>query len=378
MVKLLMASTMRRVYGLVSWWRMSVRALCASAIVLQGCGVDTSTTAATVTPTGYDVGSSLFGPEIAWVDNNQVLFIGQKSNLDPKERSYAAFKMYIWNESTKSVREHADAAHFFCYADSRIRYGYGKKDEAGNTIIHEGPLGKEEIITVPLAPSHALRGFSYFSCKLYSSDDFVPPIPKDRQTLVLREGDGYLVLQPTGSARSSYVAKNLILYRGKGAEPVTLPMTWYGNIGLLTPQEITYSAYLRAYVLHQPTFESDQGPRDWPASEPRVVYVLRTSDGSVERVTIPPTTPFKRPKSTKVGWIYAGGLVRDGKWVGHNGLYLYDGNRQKKIEAGTIGAITVSPDGCKAAVAVNNYSHIPMLGTPTTLKIFNFCAVTKR
>lgn len=152
--KYLCAAAYLRLFPRHGWKLLVARALCAGVLVFHGWGIDAAATGVTVTPTGYDIAS--VDPDIAWIDNNQLLFIGKKSNSDPKKGSFSSARMYIWNEATKSVREHGEAISF-CYSDGWIRYGAGKKDEAGNRIVYAGPLGKEEVVKVLAAPSTRRR-----------------------------------------------------------------------------------------------------------------------------------------------------------------------------------------------------------------------------
>lgn len=347
------------------------RVLCVSALALQGCGVEAATAGVTVTPIGYDIAS--VDPSIAWVDNNQLLFYGQKSNADPKKVSFAPGKIYIWNESTKSAKEYADGTTF-CYADGRIQYGYRKWDDAGKsiTVRYAGLLGKEVIVGERPPSTSEWRGFNKFSCKSYSPNDYVPPFPKDREYMVLRDGDGYLVLRPRDAKEYYRDPKNIILFREKGATPVTLPITWDERIAHTT----VYSEYLRAYVIRPAEFIPSKTPgrdRGWPATEPPIVYILHAASGTVERIVLPKAEAFYSPRPIRHGWIYGAGNFYK---VGSFGLYMNRANVITKLDVGSISLIVISPDGCKAAVAINNlYLEAP--SPPTSIKIFNFCAKGK-
>jgi hypothetical protein len=71
----------------------------------------------------------------------------------------------------------------------------------------------------------------------------------------------------------------------------------------------------------------------------------------------------------KVGWLYGGG-----NFYKASGLYLFDGKVASKLDTGLIyaGDIAVAPDGCKAAVKIDNH-HLQM-GGEVSLKVFDFCA----
>ncbi|MGH8620428.1 MAG: hypothetical protein ACREUW_22260, partial [Burkholderiales bacterium] len=87
------------------------RLLYASAFAIHGfaihgCDVAAASTPFTATPTGYDIASS--EPAIAWLDGNHVIFVGKKSNPDPKKSSLSPSKMYLWSESKYYFRVFSD------------------------------------------------------------------------------------------------------------------------------------------------------------------------------------------------------------------------------------------------------------------------------
>jgi hypothetical protein len=342
--------------------RILVRFLCVGFLA-QAHAFGAAT--ATATATGYEVSSS--SPSIAWIDDNQLLFAGQKSGSDPKRRSFEPGKIYLWNDATKTARVYAEDAiyHSFCFSQGRVSYIISRNEAAQRVVYREGVLGTEKQIERPSRSESEF--YSKFSCGMRKYEEFVPPLPKTHLNLVLREGDGYLTLRPHGPKEERTHPRNITLYPGKSEKPVTLSITWDESIG---GWGTTYSEYRRAYVLPPQdlvpyTYKVNRG--NWPPEEPRVVYLLETN-GRVERISIPATDIFRIPRPTKAGWIYGGGPI---KTPSASGLYLYDGKRATKVETGGINEIVVSANGCKAAVAINNR---PLeMGTPVYLKIFNFC-----
>jgi hypothetical protein len=196
--------------------------------------------------------------------------------------------------------------------------------------------------------------------------ELVPPVHRNHYVVVLREGDGYLHLAPDYGKERQVYPRNLTLYRAKSGEAVKLPMTWEENFSQFA---ITYSAFRGAYVL-PPQMPRGSRPgigRPWPKDRPLIVYLL-WADGRTQTVTVPywPAEYLEHPQPTKAGWIFGGG--RSPKT---GGLYLFDGTSVVKIQSGFVREITVTPDGCKAAVGINDKPYD--MGTPISLKIFDIC-----
>lgn len=327
-------------------------------LLLHGCSAEAAQSRVTVTATGYEVFEPVIS--VAWVDNDQLLFAGSKSGPDPKRRSLEHSRIYLWNETTKTVRVYSEVAieDRFCFSQGKISYMVRVDKNARRAVYLEGSLGSEQEVERSLDEPGAT---SKFSCGMRKYEDFVPPLPKTHLNLILREGDGYLTLRPHSPKEERTRPRNIMLYPEDGAKPVTLPITWDERIG---GWGTTYSEYRRAYVLPPEQLIPARGPGNWSSDEPRLVYLLG-ADGRVERVSIPPTVVFRLPRPTSAGWIYGGGTNKSA------GLNLYDGSKVARVDAGGVSEIAVSPNGCKAAVAINNR---PLdMGTPTQLKIFSFC-----
>lgn len=347
------------------WKLLVARTLCASVLALQGCGVDAATTGVTVTPIGYDPSSH--DPSIAWIDNDQLIFAGQKSNTDPKKVSFAPGKIYIWSETSKTARVYSEESGLgLCFSQGRISFIVGRDNEKRRVTFVQGMLGSEKRVE----RSSIMEGelFSNFDCKFRKRDEFVPRFPREREHLVLREGDGYLTLRPDDINEYRSYPRNITLYREKNALPVTLPITWDEGAG---SWGTAYSDYLKAYVIQPVNLVPAKGPGNWAPEEPRVVYLLHAASGQVERLVFPRSDDFAQPRPTKNGWIYIGGNIYK-----TYGLYEYKNNTVRKLDVGNVKKIVVSPDGCKAAVAINNL-HLSAPSPPTSIKIFNFCTERK-
>jgi hypothetical protein len=341
----------------------------AIALAVTGSGVAAKPT---VSDTGYEI---ILGslPSLYWVDNNRLLFAGirradMNAAIAAKDAGRVARlkKLYLWDDTAKSVRLYADAQEV-CFSSGFVSYRVRTDKAAGKEIVKEGPLGSEKEIERPLPSQEAVR--SIFTCKVHLRSELMPPAPRFRKVVVFREGDGYLDMGPGGG--KNYLEerrafpRNLTLYQSETGKAVSLPMTWDEEIVSL---QVAYSDYRRAYVLRP------QMPRDsalgrvtsWPKGQPLVVYLL-WADGRVESISIPYffTPGLGDPRPTKAGWIFGGGYFRE------VGLHLFDGKGISKLDTGAEQEIAVSPDGCKAAVGIQN-KHLEM-GTPINLKVFQFC-----
>lgn len=326
------------------------------AILIHACNGGVAAPPVTITATGYEVFEPVIS--IAWIDNTQLLFAGSKSaGIDATRTSYDPQRLYIWNETTKSVRVYADAKSF-CYTNGKISYFVRRDKTTEKVIKREGPIGSEKEIEVAVQKGVS----SKFTCRTHSVSELVPPPPRG-VVAILREGDGYIGLGPTDMKEFQTYPLNLALFPAKNnSKPIWLPIRKDEEVG---GYGTGYSEYRRAYVLPPLQLIPGRGPGNWPTDEPRVVYLV-SAEGQVERVSLSPTNIFRVPRLTKSGWIYGGGDFRTA------GLYLYDGKKATRVEAGGIVEIEVSPDGCKAAVAIHN-RYLDKGSTPVNLKIFNFC-----
>lgn len=328
-----------------------------------------------VHPTGYEVGR-VAGPwpSLHWIDNDRLLFAGMKTAdmaaaIARKEpnREERFKKLYLWAATTNAVTAHADASAV-CVAGGVVRYTVRVDRAAGKLVEREGVLGSEKEVEKPLPTADAVR--SKFTCREHLRQGLTPPAPRFRQVVVLREGDGYLDLGPGGGEdyfeqRRTH-PRTLRLYQGRTGRAIELPVTWEEEIA---PAQVAYSEYRQAYVLQPQMPRGSQLGRitRWPSDRRLLVYLV-SADGHLETVTFPyrPAEHLIDPRPTRNGWILGGGTSP--KTVA---LYLFDGAAVKKIESGFVREIAVSPDGCKAAVGIQDKPY--EMGTPVHLKILGLC-----
>jgi hypothetical protein len=323
-----------------------------------------------VTDSGYEIVLGTM-PTLYWVDDDQLLFAGIKradmetafAAKDP-DRVARLKKLYLWDDTAKSARLYADAQEV-CFSNGFVSYRMRVDKAAGKEVVREGTFGSEKELDRPLPPQEVVR--SNLTCRAHARNELVPPAHRNHYVVVLREGDGYLHLAPDyGKERQAY-PRNLTLHRAKSGEAITLPMTWDENFNQFG---IAYSVFRSAYVLPPqfPRGSSSERGNPWPKDQPLVVYLL-WADGRTQAASIPhwPAEYLGHPRPMRLGWIFGGG-----KRPKTGGFYLFDGKVVSKIESGFVREIAVSPDGCKAAVGINNKPYD--MGTPINLKVFNFCA----
>jgi hypothetical protein len=318
--------------------------------------------------TGYEVFNMIVTRSLYWLDSDRLLFSGMKVSTGRAD----VRKLYIWDARTKSVTLYADARSV-CIVDGVIRYTVRVDKEAGKTIVREGPLGREKEIEESLLSREEIAQerplHSNLTCKTHLPRNLTPPAPRFRHVVVLRQGDGYLDIEPGGGPHLleelRAPKKNLVLYQANG-KVIELPLTWDEQFSEL---DVTFSSYRNAYVLRPRAARGSAlgmaGP--WPRGEPLTVYLL-SANGQIETTSIPylPTEFITHPQPIKRGWIFGGG-----DFYKASGLYLFDGADVSKLAVGLVKETAASSDGCKAAVAIQ-VKHLEM-GTPTIVKIFDFC-----
>jgi hypothetical protein len=309
--------------------------------------------------TGYEIIPLITTPSVYWLDNRRLLFSGMRAGHGPRKD---VRKVYVWNADTNSFQIYADVSAV-CFSDGFISYRVHVDKAARTETVREGPFGSEIEIVRPLPPLGAIR--SNLTCRTHKRTDLVPPQSLRRLIVVLRAGDGYLDLGPSDISEKRTPVRNIVLH-GDGQQPLQLPMTWDEDF---STSGVVYSAYRNAYILRPraPRGALDIGGH-WPKAQPLTVYLM-WANGRTETILIPylPAEFLSNPRPTRGGWIFGGGNIYKS-----SGLYVFSDEAVSKIDVGLVKEIAVTPDGCRAAVAIQN-DHLHA-GTPTRLKVFDFCS----
>ncbi len=345
----------------------------ATCTLVLAMGLPARAASPLVLDTGYEIPRVAPFPSLYWIDSNRLLFAGYKTAdlnaaIAAREpgRDARLRKLYLWNSATGSAQLYAEAQDV-CVSQGVIHYTVRVDKAAGKQVVKEGLLGSEREFDKPIAPEESVRSRS--TCKSHLRQELVPPAARFRHVVVLQEGDGYLDLKPGGGPNLleelRAPKRNLTLYQTTGRK-IELPMTWDEQF---TEFDVAFSAYRNVYVLRPsaPRRSPIGISQPWPKGQPLVMYLL-WADGQVKRMTIPysPAEHLISPRPTRAGLLFGGG-----KSPRSTGLYLFDGKTQSKLESGFVYEIEVTPDGCKAAVGINNKPYD--MGTPINIRIFTLC-----
>jgi hypothetical protein len=318
----------------------------------------------TVYATAYEISSRTGTKVMHWLDNERLLFVGMKAGRGPRPDLY---KIYVWNAADKSINFYADGERV-CVGDGFIRYVVRVNREARTEVVREGPIGSEREFTRPFPPSGRRSPNTpinnKFTCKNDIASELSPPPPEGHRIVVLRSGDGYLDFGLETPFAPTPATQELILYRPRSKGPLKLPILIREYVSAPS-----YSGYTDTYVL-VPSKDKRQPYTSewaWPANQAQPIYFL-TREGEVRTRQIPPGTwqNAQWPSPTRAGLLFGGG-----DFYRSLGLYLLRADNVSKLDAGAVREIDASPDGCRAAVAIQN-EHLSM-GTPTNLHILDFC-----
>jgi hypothetical protein len=327
--------------------------------------------------TGYEVIPRTLAPSLYWVGNARLLFEGiDKSDMDAaladgKPHPVQRLKrLYLWDGRSRAVRFYADGAGL-CVANGVVRFTLRIDRASAVRIVREGPPGSEAVVRIdmPGKDGRADTVYSPLACKSYARGDLSPPAPPGRRVVVLREGDGYLRAGPVGMAERveafrAHGRENIKLFGPRNPTGIDLPITLEQG-----PGYPIYSEYLGAYVtLPRPRGSAPGRITPWPRGLPFTVYSFNAS-GDAREITIPygewGAIAWAQP--TSAGWIFAG----HGAPTPKAGLFIYSSGAVRRLDSGYVYEIAVSPDGCRAGVAIKN--RLLEINAPTNLRIVDLC-----
>ena len=320
-----------------------------------------------------------------WIDNDRLVFRGFAR--DEKDRAEVDDpKIKVWNTVQNSITPYKNIRHA-CFKGGLIRYGEpgNEPEKSGKYIWWEGPLGNEQRAEQPYVPRTkemeyriATQVKNPFHCKTLFRDELLPPVKdNEREIIALREGDGYLTAELKGSQQRQEQLRD---FRGKAE-----PMKWYHpskpdgvpiNIEMrigsfYTPRVSGYSEFGRGYVVlgAQPSVLGLTGPEAVKQQIPHRIFLFRPSTQQLDIVEVPRVvSSVGQPEPSKAGWVFAGS---DSARRHEYGLYRFDAQKVTMIERGVVTRLSVSPNGCKVAYAINT-EYLEM-ASPIRVKLINFC-----
>jgi hypothetical protein len=328
--------------------------------------------------TGYEIIPRTLAPSLYWVGNDRLLFEGfNSSDMDEALAGREPHpvgrlkRLYLWDGKSGAVGPYADGAGL-CVASGVVRFTVRIDRASAARIVREGPPGSEAEfrIAMPGKGERADTVYSPLACKRYARRDLSPPAPPGRRVVVLREGDGYLRAGPVGMAERveafrAHGRENIKLFGPRHPAGFDLPITLEQG-----PGHPIYSEYLGAYVtLPRPKGSAPGRIAAWPRGLPFTVYSFNAS-GDTRTITIPygPWGGIAWVQPTSAGWIFAG----QGAPTPEAGLFIYNSGTVRKLDSGYVYEIAVSPDGCRAGVAIK--IRLLDVNAPTNLRIVDLCA----
>lgn len=303
----------------------------------------------------YEMRSAMVRPvrpngdhNIAWIDEDRVLFEGWDRNLKDTEpragpASDAWRGLYIWNIRTAEVTRYTTEPlrGSMCFADGYVTYVVSR---AKQQVRLEGPLGHEKAL-VPIGNEVRDRLVNRFTCRSYEKSS-LPKLVVGGGIEPLRPDHGWI--EQTGSAtwfRSAGGLLTLLTHEGRSMGPVR-------------PRK--YSSVSGKYVFWRP---SDN--KTW----------LIRGDGSTELLPHPLGPIHKgslEPMSSDALLLRSTEINTRANWdPGLSGLYMYQPSTEpKRLIPGLMHAVQVQSKGCLAAVIVDPWNR---KGREYELKAVDVC-----
>jgi len=292
-----------------------------------------------------------------WIDNDHVLFITDKT-LKPSGSVPVATHLTVWNPDSGKVDFYHQASLLKCVRAGEVlfREDVGKKFIP---IIYRGPVNKPQEHP---APRSDMRIDSFFDC------DWVPGESSGRAPIKVPhkyklKGENYIELVELLTDASP---GKMVYYEKPGAKGKPLP--FYLNLSY----RISYSEFLNAYVIVGEKFSR-------PEAITRSFFML-ARDGNLSRINYPQV--MLKGSVEQIYPLKCGYLAHYGQEKyklndpGDHGLWLINGERSSCLIVGAIHAVSVSPDGCKAAFIHSRTSneYFSQKKPYRTVKVINFCA----
>lgn len=307
--------------------------------------------------------------KLYWIDSDRVLFYGgtAKQRLgkrNDRAKGPGSGGTYIWNVRSGAL-EHISEWEITCYHPDYSTWSL-MHAESGQRRFKAGKFGQETELSSEERKLQSAPGQMRddFTCKTHSRSDLSPPAPRGRRIIVLRDGDGYLDFGHEISFEPTPQFESIVFYRHASSEPMQLP--------LLVKERLSspvYSEFVDAYILFPSQDRSRPNTSDpvWPKERPQPIYQLNR-DGQLKTTIVPAGEwhDVHHPTPTKAGLIFSGG-----DFYRNLGLWLLEAGKVRRLIAGYVHALKVSPNGCEAAIGIQ-LKHLEM-GTPIHLKVVDLC-----
>jgi len=280
--------------------------------------------------------------DMYWLDNEKVLFLGSETSKPIGQEDQW---LLIWDTKINSITKYKQHVMDFCYRDGIIQYRTGaRQPDIGKRIwtFYRGKINEESIDTTPDRKEDKLN------CRYIS---VWPRFTKGKTHAILREGDGYLVLDETAD-NVKFENYALLHYKGENQDPIRLPFRRYDA------DRVNYYPFKQAYFLYPSSYFKDGSHiLSWPTNIPIFTWWIYP-DGKFEQVEIPLgvwTRGGLRFYPMREGIFLVNRHSRSDRDPGNAGGYIVKGTNTRSVISGVLTDIsTVSPDGCRVA-----FSHTP-------------------
>ena len=313
-----------------------------------------------------------------WADSNRFVFKGVR----PGERNDTELRspiVKVWDTAASAIAPYKNVRRA-CFKDGQIRYPeYGNEPEkSGRYIWWEGLLEEETRVELEYRSRtkedesrFAIQARNPFHCRTVFRDELVPPVQdRNRVVVALREGDGYVDVGTREIRKQKeelLSGTKLRWYHPRAVNGVELPMPLADDFSLYPPR---YSALTREYTL----VPAAHGAKTQDGGTQLIYYELDPTRLASERRTVPNFAPdggFTQGRVARVkdGVVFSGSGTPWPKWAG---IYVYAAGKVTRIERGSIFALSVAPDGCKVAYAIQTKNT--EMGTPIEVKYADTCA----
>lgn len=275
--------------------------------------------------------------DVQWLDNDRVIFIGSRPGETRIEDGIQFSKndLYVWNTVSGEIAREVELSFVsgLCVAPGYIRVHYKRE---GVSYVRAGKPGLTTEARLDVEARKAgVFAVSPVSCREYNTAQ-----------LSMRYGDRALPLLRSGEVLDRgplYEAGTLRYFPEEGGKPIAL--TRIPNRDVISIPK--YSQHLDKYVF------SELRTHISARNAERVWLLDRT--GTVEEITIP-AGPWMASSimayPTRAGWVVRSVARSFAKDMGDAGIYVVRDGTASRFVTGFPYALTVSPDGCKLAVAI--------------------------
>ncbi len=335
--------------------------LSALLLICNGCGTKDSKSPYKVIDSGIwaeEAGIESTG----WIDNNHILFITNKT-LKPTGKIPLANHLTVWNPDTGKVDFYHQASLLKCVRKGKVLFtedsGPKWKKPKWEPSIYQGTVENPQDHP---APGLDMRIDSSFDC------DWVPGNTSGRDPIKAPHkyklrGENYIEFIEL----STDASPGKMVYHEKPGTKGT-PLPFYLSLAY----SMSYSEFLDAYVI----FGDKRSVYLKP--DTRSFWILERN-GNLRSIDYP--LAMMKGYVRGIYPLKCGYMVQYGQEQykatdpGDNGLWLANGEKAIRLIVGAIHAVSVSPDGCRAAFihARHSNEYFSQKNPYRTIKVINFC-----